>query len=120
MKSELIVHKLLDDSGFGNNHEISEIFIDLTQDGFFQFSTVFHLCANSIKSLHIGQAAFNQSQLILVSDQSVFHAQTTVVICGVYHIVHKLFGNIYFFQFFVYCLVDVPVFAATGLLFKLT
>ncbi|NCO31579.1 hypothetical protein GW891_01905 [bacterium] len=74
------------------------------------------LCAYSIKSLHIGPAAFNQSQLIFVADQSVFHAQTTVVICGVYHIVHRFDGYI---SFLLYCFVEVQVFAATILSFKL-
>jgi hypothetical protein len=79
MKSEFIINAE-SNSGFGNNQEISDILILFTHMGLFHVSATFHLCANSIKSLQIGQATFNQSQFIFTSFQFVFQAHTTVVI----------------------------------------
>jgi len=49
----------------------------------------------------------------LVADQSVLPAQTTVVICGVYHAVQRSQGSISFFFHLETSLLDVQVLAAT-------
>jgi len=59
-------------------------------------------------------AASSQFQFVPVSLQSLFQAHTTVVICGVNHIVHRFLASTSF-PSFEEAFVDVPVFAATFL-----
>ena len=110
---------LLGFSGDGNNHDTLDILRLFTQLGIDQFSAFFHLWANSIKFFHIGHAHSSQFHLLLSCFQSVFPDHTTVVICGVYHAVQMLLGNICFHHHFIYCFVDVHVFAATFLQLRL-
>jgi hypothetical protein len=72
-----------------------------------------------MKSLIIGPAASIPFQLKYSSLPLVFQDQATVVIWGVYQIVQRFLGAIIFLPFFIYCLVEVPVFAAIFLQGKL-
>jgi hypothetical protein len=72
--------------------EILEILADFKPFGFVQVTFSFHFKAYSINCFQIGAAQLSQSQFCFILDQSVFQAQTTVVICGVYQIVHKSHG----------------------------
>ena len=61
-------------------HDAFEIVACITESGSVNTSFFNHLCAYSMKSCQMGAAQLSQSQVHFVGDQSVFQAQTTVVI----------------------------------------
>jgi hypothetical protein len=85
----------------------------LTQSVFSFFSKT-----NSIKFFHIGAAPLSQSPFQAIAFPLVFPTQTTVVISGVYHAVHKSQGRICFLLFTLNSLFEVHVFAHAVLSFR--